>query len=157
MDPPAEIVVFDGICNLCTHAVAFILAHERDHSIRFAAAQSPAGRELLLRSGLDPQTLTTFVFIKGGTLYSRSDAAIEVAYHLRLPWRMFRVLRLVPRRFRDALYGFVARNRYRWFGRRESCRVPSPELSFRFVDGGKAGDSDGRNALTLPGAQGPPR
>ena len=130
-----HVVIFDGVCNLCAHGVSFILAHERDHLIQFAAAQSAPGRELLVRLGFDPQNLTTVVFIKGGVAYVRSDAAIEVAQHLRLPWRMCRVLRFVPRRFRDAIYDLVALSRYRWFGMRESCIVPTPELRSRFIDG----------------------
>jgi predicted DCC family thiol-disulfide oxidoreductase YuxK len=129
-----HIIIFDGVCNLCSHGISFVLSHERDHEICFAAAQSASGRELLLKYELDPQDLTTFVFIKGGTAYFRSDAALEVATHLRLPWRMIRVLRLVPRCLRDAIYKLVARNRYRWFGKRESCSVPTAELQSRFID-----------------------
>jgi predicted DCC family thiol-disulfide oxidoreductase YuxK len=129
-----QIVVFDGVCCLCAHGLKFLLAHERDHVLRFAAAQSAAGRELLRRHGFDPQDLKTFVFIKEGVVYVRSDGALEVARHLRLPWRMFRLLRLLPRRLRDSIYDLVARNRYRWFGKQESCIVPSPELRSRFID-----------------------
>jgi predicted DCC family thiol-disulfide oxidoreductase YuxK len=129
-----HVVVFDGACNLCAHSVTFILAHERDSAIRFAAAQSAAGRELLREFGLDPDNVATFVFVKGGTAYVRSDAALEVAQHLRSPWRMLRVLRFVPRRLRDSVYDIIARNRYRWFGKRESCIVPTPELRSRFID-----------------------
>jgi predicted DCC family thiol-disulfide oxidoreductase YuxK len=122
------------VCNLCSHAVDFILAHERDQVIRFAAAQSAAGQDLLRKHGFDAEDLTTLVFIKGGMVHVRSDAALEVARHLRLPWRMLRGFRLVPRPFRDAVYGLVARNRYRWFGKRESCRAPTPGLRSRFID-----------------------
>jgi len=128
------IVVFDGACTLCSHAVDFIFAHERDHVIWFAAAQSASGQELLLECGFDPRDLTTFVLLKGGIVYVRSDAALEVASHLRLPWRIFRVLRLLPRRFRDSIYDLVALNRYRWFGQRERCSVPTPKLRSRFIE-----------------------
>lgn len=129
-----HIVVFDGVCNLCAESVAFILAHERDDSIRFTTAQSETGRALLSEFGLDPENLSTFVFIEGGTAHVRSDAALEVAQHLRLPWRMLRVFRIVPRRLRDSIYRLIARNRYRWFGKRESCVAPTPELRSRFFD-----------------------
>lgn len=127
-------MVFDGVCKLCARCVNFILAHERDDVIRFAAMQSVSGQALLRRFGFDPQNVVTFVFIKGGTVHVRSDAALEIARHLRLPWRMLSVLRLVPRRLRDSLYDLVARNRYRWFGKRERCFVPSPQLRSRFID-----------------------
>ncbi len=122
----SEIVVFDGTCNLCAGGVSFILAHERDHQLRFAAAQSGPGRALLVKLGLDPQHLASFVLIKGDEAYVRSDAAIEVANHLRLPWRMLRFLHIVPRRIRDYFYDLVAQRRHRWFGTRESCFLPAP-------------------------------
>ncbi len=131
----SHVVVFDGVCNLCSRGVNFLLAHERDHVIHFAAAQSPSGQELLRKHGFDPQDLATVVFIKGGAVHVRSDAALEVARHLRMPWRMFRVLCLVPRQLRDPVYDLIARNRYRWFGKRESCSVPTPQLRSRFIDG----------------------
>ncbi len=130
-----QIIVFDGVCTLCNRGVAFLLAHEHDHLIRFAAAQSTAGRELLSEFGLDPENLASFVFIQGGTAHFRSDAALRVARHLRLPWRMFRVLRIIPRPLRDWVYDLIARRRYRWFGKRESCMVPTPEMRSRFLDG----------------------
>ena len=129
-----NVVVFDGVCNLCAHSVAFILAHERDNAIQFAAAQSTAGRELLSEFGLDPANLSTFVFIEGGVAHVRSDAGLEVARHLRVPWRLLRVLRILPRPFRDSIYDLVAKHRYRWFGKRESCSVATAELRSRFID-----------------------
>lgn len=130
-----HVVVFDGMCNLCAHSVAFILVHERDNVIQFAASQSAAGRELLREFGFEAENLATFVFIEDGKAHVRSDAALEVARHLRLPWRLLRVLRLMPRPFRDSIYGFLAKNRFRWFGKRESCVVASPEQRSRFIDG----------------------
>ena len=106
-----------------------------DNLIRFTAVQSASGRELLREFGFDPQNVVTFVFIKGGTVYVRSDAVLEIAHHLLLPWRMLRVFRVVPRRLRDSIYDLVARNRYRWFGKRLSCLVPTPQLRSRFIDG----------------------
>jgi predicted DCC family thiol-disulfide oxidoreductase YuxK len=128
------IVVFDGMCNLCVRSVRFILAHERDHRLRFAAAQSPAGRELLRWHGLDPEAIPSLVLVSGGQVRVRSAAALEIADHLRRPWRWVRPFRVVPRRLRDVLYDLVSRNRYRWFGRRDSCLLPTPELASRFLD-----------------------
>jgi predicted DCC family thiol-disulfide oxidoreductase YuxK len=128
------VVVFDGVCNLCHYGVRFIVAHERDHLLRFAAAQSAAGRELLRQCGFDPDDLKSFVLVEDGTARVRSDAALAVAGHLRLPWRMFRILRVLPWPFRDLLYDLLARNRYRWFGKRDSCIVPTAELRSRFLE-----------------------
>jgi predicted DCC family thiol-disulfide oxidoreductase YuxK len=128
------IVVFDGMCHLCARSVGFTLAHEHDHLIRFAAARSPAGRELLRRHGLEPETVPTLVVIKDGAALLRSAAVLEIASHLRLPWRLLGLLRVLPRRLRDAPYDVIAQNRYRWFGRRDACLLPTPELASRFLD-----------------------
>jgi predicted DCC family thiol-disulfide oxidoreductase YuxK len=128
-----NVVVFDGVCNFCARSVQFILAHERDGVIRFAAAQTPAGRERLQEFGFDPDAITTFVFIESGQALVRSDAALAVAGHLRMPWRMLGMLRIVPRFIRDRVYDMFARNRYRFFGRRESCLVPTAEIRARFL------------------------
>jgi predicted DCC family thiol-disulfide oxidoreductase YuxK/gamma-glutamylcyclotransferase (GGCT)/AIG2-like uncharacterized protein YtfP len=129
-----QIAVFDGECNLCARSVSFILDHERDNALHFAAAQSMAGRELLHRFGLDAGQLETFVFIDGDRALVRSDAALAVARHLRLPWRLLTICRIIPRACRDWIYRAVARNRYRWFGRRESCRVATPQQRSRFIE-----------------------
>jgi len=132
-----DVVIFDGVCNLCSRAVTFILARERDQALRFASAQSEAGRALLKRRGFDPESVETFVCIKGETVLVRSDAALEIARHLRPPWSALRLLRVVPQRLRDAVYDLVARNRYRWFGKRDSCLRPAPELEDRFLEDGE--------------------
>jgi predicted DCC family thiol-disulfide oxidoreductase YuxK/gamma-glutamylcyclotransferase (GGCT)/AIG2-like uncharacterized protein YtfP len=129
-----QIAVFDGECNLCARSVAFILDHERDHAIHFAAAQSVVGKELLRKCGLDAERLETFVFIDGDKALVRSDAALAVARHLRLPWRLLSVFRVIPRACRDWVYRVVARNRFRWFGRRESCLVATPQQRSRFIE-----------------------
>jgi len=128
------IVLFDGVCNLCSRSVAFIIEHERESTLRFASVQSNTGAELMQRYGLDPANITTFALILDNVAYTRSDAALRIARRLRGPWRLLTALRIVPRPLRDFVYDLVARNRYRWFGRRETCMVPTPELRARFLD-----------------------
>ena len=128
------IVLFDGVCNLCSRSVTFIIEHEREPTIRFASVQSAAGARLLQHHGLDPTDVKTFVLIVGATAYTRSTAAIRVARRLRGAWRLLAVLWIVPRPLRDLAYNLVARNRYRWFGRRDSCMVPTPALRARFIE-----------------------
>lgn len=127
------IMVFDGVCNLCSAAVRFILRHDEHGRIRFVPLQSPTGQELLRRHGLDSSTTETFLLIKGLRAYVRSDAALEVVKDLGR-WRWLRALRVVPRAPRDWLYTTVARNRYRWFGKRPTCYVPTAEQRARFLD-----------------------
>jgi predicted DCC family thiol-disulfide oxidoreductase YuxK len=131
---PDAIVLFDGVCNLCSRSVTFIIEHERESTLRFASVQSRAGAQLMRRHGLDPANITTFALILDNVAYTRSDAALRIARRLRGPWRLLTALRIVPRPVRDFAYDLVARNRYRWFGRRESCMVPTPQFKARFLD-----------------------
>jgi predicted DCC family thiol-disulfide oxidoreductase YuxK len=126
-------VIFDGLCKLCTGSVAFILRHERDQVLRFAPLQSEAGKRLMAEFGIDPSQMNTFVVIADGKAYVRSDAAIRLARFLSGGWRLLGLLRIVPRPVRDYVYDVVARNRYRWFGRRETCMAPAPGLEKRFL------------------------
>ncbi len=130
-DPP--VVLFDGVCNFCDGAVQFLIRHDRHGRLRFAAYQSDAGNQLARRYGIDPEKLETFAFICRGRAFVRSDAGIAVAAALGGVWRLAVMLKLVPRFLRDAVYGFIARHRYRWFGRKESCMVPDAGVRGRFL------------------------
>ena len=130
----SAVLIFDGLCNLCTHSVRFILEHETAPTICFTSVQSPAGSRLMRQLGLNPDDAKTFVLIENGIPFVRSEAAIHIARHLRLPWRFVTAARIVPRFLRDYCYDTVARNRYRWFGRRDACMVPSPDIMPRFLN-----------------------
>ena len=132
--PMNNVVIFDGVCNLCAHSVRFILNHEADQSLRFTPLQSQAGARLLRQFGFNPEDAKTFVLIADGRPFVKSDAAIRVSRHFRGIWRLFGVLRVIPRPIRDWAYDLIARNRYRWFGRTDTCMVPTPELRSRFVE-----------------------
>lgn len=127
------VVLFDGVCNFCNGAVQFIIRHDPRAVFRFAAYQSSAGKALALRHGIDPEVLETFALVVGDRAFLRSEAALETAIRLGGPWRLLAVFKLVPRIVRDAFYKFIARNRYRWFGQRESCMIPTPALRQRFL------------------------
>jgi predicted DCC family thiol-disulfide oxidoreductase YuxK len=129
-----DVVIFDGVCNLCAHSVRFILDHEADQSLRFTPLQSPAGTRLLRELGFDPDDAKTFVLIAEGRAYVKSDAAIRVSRHFRGGWRLLGGIRIIPRPIRDWAYDLIAGNRYRWFGRAEACMVPTPELRSRFLE-----------------------
>lgn len=127
--PP--ILFFDGVCTLCNASVDFIIEHEAAAVLRFASLQGETALELL---GEDKaRALQSLVLWQDGDIVERSSAALRVARHLRAPWRWLRVFQLVPRPLRDLAYDWVARNRYRWFGRNETCRVPKPEERARFL------------------------
>ncbi len=132
--PGPAIIVFDGLCNLCTASVQFILRHERKPHFKFAPVQSNAGGALFAASGLASADVDTFVLIEDGRPYMRSDAAIRVARGLSAPWSLAVALAIIPRPIRDWAYRIIARNRYRWFGQRAACMVPSPEDRERFLE-----------------------
>lgn len=129
-----SVVLFDGVCNLCNGAVQFLLRRDRQRRFRFAALQSATGRRLLRQHGVDSDALASIVVIEGGRARVRSDAALLLARRLPWPWPLLAVFLVCPRPLRDTLYSLVARNRYRWFGRRDSCMLPTPETADRFLD-----------------------
>ena len=130
---PMDVVIFDGLCNFCAHSVNFILRHEATPDLLFAPLQSAAGARLLREFNFDPQDAKTFVLVSNGVAYLKSAAAIRVAGHLRGAWRLLALAKYFPRPIRDYLYDVIARNRYHWFGRRDVCMVPTPELAARFI------------------------
>ena len=129
-----EVVIFDGVCNLCAGTVRFIVSHEAEPTLRFVPLQTPLGARLMREHGFDPEDVKTFVLVADGKAYSKSDAAIRITRYFRGPWRALAVMRIVPRFVRDRVYDLVARNRYRWFGRTDACMVPTPELRARFIE-----------------------
>jgi predicted DCC family thiol-disulfide oxidoreductase YuxK len=128
--PPKAVVLFDGVCNLCNVTVRFIIAHDPAAYFHFAALESKAAGRMLGARAL-PDSI---VFVEDGVLYTRSTAALRIARRLGLPWRLIGVLMVVPRPLRDLIYDWIARHRYRWFGRQDACMVPTPELRARFLE-----------------------
>ena len=128
------IVLFDGVCNLCNHSVNFIIDRDKDQRFKFASLQSEIGQKLLHQYALDTQYLDSIVLIDGDKMYKKSTAALQVAKHLKGAWSWLYALIIFPRFIRDAVYDFIGRNRYRWFGKEDACRIPTPELRARFLD-----------------------
>ncbi len=131
--PEAPIIVFDGVCNLCSRWVGLVLAHDRAARFRFAAMQSEPGRRLLALHGLDPEDPLSLLLIDGEAAYTDSEAIIRVLSAFGGAWRLARLARLAPAFVRDPLYRLVARNRYRWFGRRDACVLPPADAAERFL------------------------
>ena len=127
------IILFDGVCNLCNGAVDFIIRHDVAGRFRFASLQSETGQKLLRSHGQVPGGLDSVVLLEGGHRYEKSEAALRNARYLP-GWRWAAHFRWLPRAFRDAVYDFIARNRYRWFGQRATCRLPTPAERERFLD-----------------------
>ena len=130
------IVLFDGVCHLCAWSVKFILERDPQAHFRFAPLQSDTGRRLMLEHGLDPDSLNSFVLIEGGRAYSESTAALRVARQLNGLWPLCYAGIILPRILRDPIYHYIAKNRYRWFGKSDSCLMPSPQLRAQLLDAG---------------------
>ena len=130
MDHP--IVFFDGVCNLCNGFIDFLVSHDRARALRYASLQGKTSRELL---GIDiGRELSSVVLIENGKILRESDAVLRILSKLGGPWILAPGFKILPRALRDWAYRFVARNRYRWFGKRETCRLPSPEERALFLD-----------------------
>jgi predicted DCC family thiol-disulfide oxidoreductase YuxK len=134
-DSDYGIVLFDGHCNLCSQSVDFLIRYNRRANLKFASLQSESGQRLLKAHGLQvwPDLPDSVVFIERGKIYTHSDAALHIARHLDSVWPWVAVFWFFPRALRDVVYRLIARNRYRWFGESETCRMPTPELLRRFL------------------------
>ncbi len=129
----AAVVLFDGVCNVCNGAVNFILERDPGGYFRFAALQSEAARPLLAAARLPATFLDNIVLVEDGACYARSTAALRIVRRLAWPWPLLYAAVIVPRPVRDFVYDWIAKNRYRWFGRRETCRLPAPAERERFL------------------------
>ena len=131
---PHYIILFDGICNLCTGSVQFILKRDKKKKFFFGSLQGQAGQDYRRKFQLPANTLNSFMLIEGEKLYTRSTAALRMARHLGGGWSLLYAFIIVPRFIRDGVYDLIARNRYRWFGQKETCWLPTPELKSRFLE-----------------------
>lgn len=131
---PDHLLFFDGVCNLCNGLVQFIIRHDKRARFRFAPLQSAAGQRFLRTHGLATGGFDSLVYFRKGDVLTRSTAALNVARDLGGIWAMGHAFILVPRFLRDAAYDLVARTRYRWFGKRGACMVPTAALRARFME-----------------------
>lgn len=125
--------LFDGVCNFCSGSVQIALRLDRKGQLRFTPLQSPFGRAIAARYGLDLENPESFLFFDRGQALDASDAVLALAKRLGPPWSLFAVLRVIPKRWRDAAYLMLARNRYRLMGKKDACMVPTPEQRARFI------------------------
>ena len=128
------VIFFDGVCNLCNAAVNFVIDRDANRRFHFASLQSDFTNEKLARYEVDPSHLESILLLNDGRLYHKSDAALEIARVLGGAWRLLLVFKIIPKFVRDFIYDWIAKNRYRWFGKQETCRVPTPDLKERFLD-----------------------
>ncbi|CAJ0688290.1 hypothetical protein LMG18102_00909 [Ralstonia mannitolilytica] len=128
------IVVYDAHCLLCSGAIQFLLRHDRRRLLRFASMQGETGRQLLAQAGVNRDDVNTMLFVRDGRAWRESAAVLRIAHVLGWPWRLAWTGWFIPVTLRDALYRCVARNRYQWFGRSDTCILPPPGAAQRFLD-----------------------
>jgi predicted DCC family thiol-disulfide oxidoreductase YuxK len=123
-DPNVRIVVFDGVCNVCSGWVRFLERHRIEPPFKLVPMQSEEGKRLLVLHGIDPEDPTTFLVLDQGREFTQSDGSIHVVTALGGVWSAFALAKVIPKSWRDSLYQLLARNRYRWFGKRATCYLP---------------------------------
>ena len=133
-----SVILYDGVCGLCDRTVKFVLRHERDAKFLLAPRQGEYARALLLRHGRDPENMGSVILVRNpGTpdesLLEKSDASLGIAQTLGFPWNLALAARVIPRPIRNFAYGIVAKNRYRWFGKFDQCRIPIGDDRARFL------------------------
>lgn len=127
------VVLFDGVCNFCNYWVNFAIRHDRKKKLRFTPLQGETASRLLTKYKLSTSSLSSVIFIDKEKVYTQSSAAIRIAKHLDGGWKLFYGFMIVPKFIRDFFYNIIARNRYKWYGKKERCMIPTPELKERFL------------------------
>ena len=129
-----KIILFDGICNLCNQSVQFVIEHDSKNQFRFASLQSDFGQDFLKKNKLEATQFYSIVFIEDDQFYTKSSAALKIAKYLDGITSWLTIFMIVPKPLRDIVYSFIAKNRYRWFGKNESCWLPTKELKAKFIE-----------------------
>lgn len=127
------IILFDGVCNLCDSFVSFVIRHDPKAKFHFSTLQSKSGQEILKRFDLPVDEFNTFILVDNGSFFQKSTAALRVLKGLGGVWIVFYIFIVVPRPIRDAVYNFIANNRYRLFGKKDKCLAPTPDIKARFL------------------------
>lgn len=128
------IILFDGVCNFCNSAVNFAIKRDKKSVLKFAPLQSQIAKKILKSHHLSADDFRSFVFIENNIAYTSSTAALRVFKHLDQLWPLMYGFIIVPKFLRDGVYNWISRHRYRWFGKKEICMVPTPELRPRFLN-----------------------
>ena len=128
-----QIILFDGVCNFCNASINFIIDHDPEKRFKFAPLQSEIGQDILRKFNKNTEDFDSVILLKNNTLYQKSDAALEITKHLSGFWKYLAVFNIFPTSFLNFFYDIVAKNRYRIFGKTDSCRIPTPELRERFL------------------------
>lgn len=133
MNTDYKIILFDGVCNLCNSSVNFIIDHDKKNMFRFASLQSDSGQTLLKKFGLNNESFDSIILIDNEKYLTRTSAVLRIVKNFPGFWKLLYIFIIVPPAVRNLLYDIIAENRYKWFGKKDSCRVPTPELKEKFL------------------------
>ncbi|OMP30780.1 thiol-disulfide oxidoreductase DCC family protein [Mangrovimonas sp. DI 80] len=130
-----ELILFDGVCNLCNTSIKYVIKHDKQNRFVFAALQSDIGKSVIEEHGIDTTKIDSILLhTPNNKIYYKSTAALKIASKLGFPISIMSIFLIVPSFIRNWVYDFIAKNRYKWFGKKESCMIPTPELSSKFLD-----------------------
>ena len=127
------IILFDGVCNLCNGAINFVIKRDTANVFKFAPLQEKSGSSLIEKHAIDPQKIDSIVLIENNTVYVKSAAALRIAKKLSGLWPLLYIFIIIPAFIRDGVYDFIAKNRYKWFGKKNQCIIPTPSTKERFL------------------------
>lgn len=128
-----KIILFDGVCNLCNGAINYVIKRDKKDIFKFAVLQSEIGKELTSKFNIDTSKVDSIILVDGDVHYEKSAAALHIAKHLSGVHPLLYGFMIVPKFLRNSVYDYVARNRYKWFGKKESCMIPTAELKSKFL------------------------
>ncbi len=135
MESDKKIILFDGVCNLCNGAIQFMIKHDTKDTFRYAALQSNIGKKLIAERNIDTDNVDSIILIEPGVAYyNKSDAALQIGKQLKGYRTISSLLYLLPSGLRNIVYDFIAQNRYKWYGKKEACMIPAPELKAKFLE-----------------------
>ena len=130
-----KIILFDGVCNLCNNAVQFVIKHDKKDLFRFVALQSDLGQSIIKYIGIDSQNTDSIILYEPGiAYYIKSEAALEIAQHLSGGIALLTIFKIMPTFLKDSIYDYIAKNRYKWYGKKDNCMIPTSELKSKFLE-----------------------
>ena len=130
-----KIILFDGVCNFCDNAINWIIKHDKNDKFRFASLQSEVGKRLIAERKMDPEEMDSMVLIEPGVAYyKKSTAALQISKDLSGGYSLLGNFSFLPEGLRDGIYNIIAKNRYKWFGKKDECMIPSPEVKAKFLE-----------------------
>jgi predicted DCC family thiol-disulfide oxidoreductase YuxK len=135
MEFEKKIILFDGLCNLCNNSIQFIIERDKNDVYRFAALQSEIGKKMVDERNIDNSQVDSIILIEPGiAYYTKSSAALKIGKSFGGLWSLLGIFEWIPEKISNLLYDFIAKNRYKWFGKKEECMIPTPELKSKFLD-----------------------